>query len=139
MKEYIRAFEGDVEGNIGVVACKVVYLTGQLQEAGSMVFRGGEGHGYGRMDDPSDEKYVCGACLAIRNDVFDFVGKIDEEVFPSYYSDTDLCMKVRFKARKSVVYTPHAQAIHMESLTYGNKGRDLMAIAKCFARSGVES
>ena len=58
---------------------------------------------------------VTGACLMTRRDVFDEAGGFDES-FPLNYNDVDYCLRVR-KLGYRVVFTPHAQLMHHESVT----------------------
>ena len=58
---------------------------------------------------------VTGACLMTRAEVFREVGGFDE-AFPLNYNDVDYCLRVR-RAGYRVVYTPHAQLYHHESVT----------------------
>lgn len=113
----------------GAVGCKLVYPTGALQEAGSLVFAQGSCAGYGRGQSPAAPEYnyvrsvdYCSACcLLVRRDVFAAAGGFEAHTFPHYYEDSDLQMKIRYEQRLAVLYQPAAAVTHHE---YSSKGRD---------------
>lgn len=113
---------------IGVAGCKV-YEPGRvlLQHAGGYITypQALSGHyglnetDNGQHDQMRDADYVIGAAMAIRQDVIEAVGLLDEGYF-LYYDDVDYCRRVR-DAGYRVVYVPEAELVHMESSTT-NKG-----------------
>ena len=109
---------------IGIVGCKVFYAGGHLlQHAGGYITfpLGLPGHyglqeeDSGRYDEASDVEYVIGAAMAIRREVIDHIGLMDEGFF-LYYDDVDYCVRAR-QAGFRVVYAPAARIIHLESAT----------------------
>lgn len=136
-----------VLGNVGAVACKILFMDGKLQEAGSMAFHDGITSGYGRGSEPSHPMfnhrrlvdYGSGACLAVRRDVFKILKGFDEVTFPSYYEDTDFCMRMRYKLGYDVLYAPDAAVLHHESLSFGrSEANRIMALsAVSFSRKWV--
>ncbi len=112
--------------NTGIVGARLVYPTGELQEAGGIIFKDGSGWNYGRMGSAiasrvqfvSEADYVSGACLAIRSETFHSLGGFDTHYSPAYYEDTDLCFKVR-EAGLKVLYQPRSTIIHFEGISSG--------------------
>ncbi len=80
-------------------------------------------YGYGQPDDGKwdqqrDVEYVTGAAVAARREALEDLGGFDEEFFPAYFEETDLCWRAR-QAGQRVVYVPSAVGIHYESTTTG--------------------
>jgi GT2 family glycosyltransferase len=61
---------------------------------------------------------VTAACLLTRRQDYLDVGGMDEFRFPVNFNDVDYCLKLR-AAGKRVVFTPHAQLLHLESASRG--------------------
>lgn len=105
----------------GAVGAKVIFPDGQLQEAGSIIWRDGSCAGYGRGDHPfkpeysyvREVDYCSGVCLFLKKDVFMEAGMFDERYHPGYYEETDLCMKLRELGYR-IMYQPAAVVIHYE-------------------------
>jgi GT2 family glycosyltransferase len=103
------------------VASKIIFPTGLLQEAGSIIWRNGSCYGYGRGQLPNlpefnyrrEVDYGSAACLLVRHDKFVEVGGFDNRYAPAYYEDTDLCMKLR-QAGGKIIYDPNAIIVHHE-------------------------
>jgi GT2 family glycosyltransferase len=68
----------------------------------------------GQHDEAADVDYVTGASLAVRKDVLDRIGLLDERFYPAFYEDVDLCVRVRNAGRR-VVYVPKAVVVHDEA------------------------
>ena len=111
---------------IGVVGAKLLFPDGGLQHVGVTILDGKPGHPfysypaqhpgyYCRNVLPHNCAAVTGACLMTRAEVFREVGGFDEAL-PLNYNDVDYCLRVR-RAGYRVVYTPHAQLYHHESVT----------------------
>ncbi len=122
LSQLIEPMVADPE--IGVAGCKVYQPGGEvLQHAGGYItfpqaLSGHYGLGgvdYGQHDEIRDVDYVIGAAIAIRREVIDSVGLLDEGFF-LYYEDVDYCQRVR-AAGYRVTYIPNAQLVHMESST----------------------
>jgi len=115
--------------DVGMVGIKLLFLNGTIQHAGVILGMGGiAGHVY--LGAPRDAQgymmklqivqnvsAVSAACIMIRKSVFEEVGFLDPE-FSNSYNDIDLCLKVR-KAGYLIVWTPYAEAYHLESKTRG--------------------
>jgi GT2 family glycosyltransferase/2-polyprenyl-3-methyl-5-hydroxy-6-metoxy-1,4-benzoquinol methylase len=105
----------------GAVGCKLVWLNGQLQEAGSMIFKDGSALGYGRGDNPLKPEYnylreidfCSGACLLVRTDIFKRLEGFDERYIPAYYEDADLCIGIQNLGYK-IIYQPQVTIFHHE-------------------------
>ncbi|WCK56183.1 glycosyltransferase [Aneurinibacillus sp. Ricciae_BoGa-3] len=127
---------GEKNTDCGAVGAKLIFPDGKLQEAGCIIWNDGSCLGYGRGDHPNKPEYsferevdyCSGACLLVKRELFQLVGKFDERFLPAYYEDVDLCMKIREQGYK-VMFQPSAVVIHHE---YGsssqNMASQLMAI-----------
>ncbi|MBM3274790.1 MAG: glycosyltransferase, partial [Candidatus Sericytochromatia bacterium] len=141
---------GESQDRAGIVGAKLLYPDGTIQHAG-VVFTGrAEGkfivhgdhfdkdvfidllpyHLYRKM--PADAPYldkvrdfqvVTGACLAIRQELFQGIGGFDEG-YRNGFEDVDLCLKA-LKADWRVVYCPTAVVVHHESKSEGRHDHDL--------------
>jgi GT2 family glycosyltransferase len=61
---------------------------------------------------------VTAACLLTRRKDYLDLGGMDEFRFPINFNDVDYCLKLR-TAGKRIVFTPHAQLLHLESASRG--------------------
>lgn len=112
--------------DVGAVGARLVYPSGELQEAGGIVFADGSGWNYGRGEDkddprflyPRDVDYCSAAALLVKARAFWTVGGFDPLYAPAYYEDTDLCFSLR-KHGWRVVYQPQAVVVHFEGATAG--------------------
>ncbi len=106
----------------GAVGGKLRYPDGRLQHAGGyLLWPQGFGmhHGAGAADEgqfdtPQAVEFVTGALLAMRRDVFQKVGGLDEGFYPAYYEDVDWCFRIR-AAGYTIWYEPQAIGVHQES------------------------
>ncbi|MBI3957878.1 MAG: glycosyltransferase family 2 protein [Chloroflexi bacterium] len=111
------------EPGVGVAGSLALLADGAtIQHAGGLVewpLGVARHRGYGealgdRWRQPGDAAFVTGASLALRRDVLDRVGPLDEGFWPGYYEDVDFCWRVR-EAGYSVCYAPDSTLIHAES------------------------
>ncbi|HEX8679236.1 MAG TPA: glycosyltransferase family 2 protein, partial [Chthoniobacterales bacterium] len=113
---------------VGAVGARLLYPDDTIQHAGVVLGVGGiaqhafrgfpaESPGVNRqLQVTRNYSSVTGACLLTRRDVFDEVGRFDEERLPVTFNDVDLCLKMR-QAGYLIVYTPFAKLYHHESAT----------------------
>jgi GT2 family glycosyltransferase len=118
-----------LQPEVGAVGAKLYYPNGTIQHGGVIVGMGGVGAhvhtgaprecpGYfARLLITQNLSAVTGACLMMRREVFREIGGLDEQ-FRVAYNDVDLCMRIRDKGQL-IVWTPHAQLYHHESLSRG--------------------
>jgi GT2 family glycosyltransferase/glycosyltransferase involved in cell wall biosynthesis len=114
------------QSDIGSVGVKLYFGDDHLQHVGVQMQDGLPVHLYHRhlRDNPGyfgsnlvvrNCAAVTGACFMTRRDVFQEAGGFDE-AFVLTHSDIDYCLKVR-AAGKRIVFTPHAELYHFESLS----------------------
>lgn len=114
---------------VGAVGARLYYEDGTVQHAGVVLGIGGvAGHAFVGFehDDPGymtrsvliqDYSAVTAACMMMRRDVFEQVGRFDEG-YAVAFNDVDLCMKIR-EAGYLIVYDPYAELNHYESKSRG--------------------
>jgi GT2 family glycosyltransferase len=82
----------------------------------------------GAPDSPRQVDWVSGACLAIRRDVVDKIGHLDERFF-MYFEDADLCRRTR-EAGWSVCYLPQIEVLHLTGVSSRSKRRAIWRLHK---------
>ncbi len=110
----------------GMTGAKMYFPGGRLiQHAGGIVHPNGMTNHYGageedhgQCDEVREVAYVTGAALAMRRDVMKEIGGFDEDFFPAYYEEVDLCLRARRRGYR-VMYIPDAVLIHHESVSVG--------------------
>jgi len=119
----LSAFDDET---VGIAGCKILYPDGRtLQHAGGyfewpsgLSFHyGGNEEDQGQYDTVREVGYVTGAAMGIRRAVLETVGWLDEDFFPGYFEDTDLCYRARAAGYK-VLYIPSAVLVHHESASF---------------------
>jgi len=121
--------------DVGAVGCKLYFSNRTIQHAGVVLgVKGTAAHIYygasnksagymGKLHVVQNLSAVTAACMMVRKQVFEETGFFDPE-FHGSYNDVDLCLKIR-KAGYLVVWTPYAEAYHLESRSRGyNLTRD---------------
>jgi GT2 family glycosyltransferase len=115
--------------DVGVVGVKLYFLNRSVQHAGVVLGLGGvAGHIYlgmpyyetgytAKLHIVQNMSAVTAACMMIKKSVFEEVGRFAPE-FCDSYNDIDLCLKIR-KAGYLIVWTPYAEAFHLESKSRG--------------------
>ncbi len=119
-----------VNESTGAVGGKLFYPDNTIQHAGIVVGidgYAGHGHkhfachsqGYGnRLNLVHNVSAVTGAFMMVRRSLFEAVGGFDAETFPVACNDVDFCLRL-MDAGYWNVFTPHAQAYHLESASRG--------------------
>jgi len=115
--------------DVGAVGAKLYYPNGSVQHAGLILGLGGlashvfqsvqhDTIGYiGKLQIVQNLSIVTAACMMIKRKIFYEVGPFAPE-FPNSFNDVDLCLKIR-KAGYLIVWTPYAEAYHLESKSRG--------------------
>lgn len=110
--------------SIGVTGARIYYPgTRTLQHAGAGVYPNGMTHHYGAGEEDTgqheqmrDVDYVTGAGFAVRRTLLERIGGFDEDYFPAYFEEVDLCARIR-RLGFRVVYVPQAILYHHESVS----------------------
>jgi glycosyltransferase involved in cell wall biosynthesis len=113
---------------VGAVGAKLLFPNGTIQHSGVVLgvtgfaahpFWGLPAHAahtpFGHPDWARNYLAVTSACVMMRRDVFEKVGKFDEQ-FQVCGSDVDICLRLGDLGLRTV-YTPHAELLHHESVT----------------------
>lgn len=145
-KDWLREMVGQLlQPGVDVVGAKLLYPDGKIQHAGDLVGVGGiANHAHAWLDRGAPgycqraivaQEYsaVTGACLLTRRQRYLDLGGLDECHLPVAFNDVDYCLRVR-EAGGHVVWTPHAQLIHHESVS---RGKDVSAEQQRRARREV--
>jgi len=111
---------------VGVVGSKLIYPSGELQEAGGILWEDASGWNWGKGQDAShplynfvrDVDFVSGASLMIPTILWRQIGGFNEGLEKAYYEDADLCFKVRSLGYR-VLYQPESEVVHIEGLSSG--------------------
>lgn len=113
---------------VGIVGAKLLFPDNTIQHAGVIlgpfsgsihIFKRLPGQQPGYFDLPDvvrNYSAVTFACALIDREVFTRIGGLDEERLPIAFNDTDFCLRAR-EAGFEVIYTPHAELYHHESVT----------------------
>ena len=112
--------------NVGLVGSKLLYPTGELQDAGGIVWGSGNPWNYGNRQNPNEPRfcyarqadYLSGAALLAPAEVWREVGGLSAYLEPMYFEDTDLAFKVR-AAGYQTWFVPTSVVYHFEGMTSG--------------------
>lgn len=114
---------------VGLVGCKILFPDGKtIQHAGGyLLWPIAEGKHYGigerdkgQYDESREVEYVTGAALAMRRATYARIGGFDEQFFPGYYEDTDLCLRARHAGFK-ILYWPPALVHHHQGGSFEHR------------------
>jgi GT2 family glycosyltransferase len=126
---------------VGAVGAKLLYPDGRIQHAGVVLgvgnpwgpgvamhshqFYSSDSPGYaGTVMTTANYSAVTAACMLLRRSLFEELGGFDEENLPIQFNDVDLCLRIREQGYY-VVYTPHAELYHHESVSRRHWSGDL--------------
>ncbi len=127
LTEMVRWIE---QPGIGVVGAKLLYDDDSIQHAGVVLGLGGlAGHGHHRLPRDAYGYFsrltvahevgaVTGACLLTRRSTWERAEGLDEELAVAF-NDIDYCLRVRHELGERIIWTPHAELYHHESLSRG--------------------
>jgi len=123
-----------LQPKVGVVGAKLYFPDGRVQHAGDLVGVGGvanHAHAFLGREEPGycnramvvqELSAVTAACMLVWRHLYQELGGLDEQHLAVAFNDVDLCLRVR-EAGYRVVWTPHAELYHHESVS---RGKDLM-------------
>ncbi|RIK09017.1 MAG: hypothetical protein DCC49_07765 [Acidobacteria bacterium] len=106
----------------GAVGSLVFNPDSTIQEAGAIVWSDGVTSSIDSGRDIESAQYYflrdadyCSACsILVRHSTWHLVGGMDEEYFPGYYEDVDLCFKIQ-QAGQRVIFDPGSALMHFRS------------------------
>lgn len=121
-----------VQPKVGAVGARLWFMDGTLQHGGVILGLGASrvaGHAhyrcpkgnfgyFGRASLTQSMSAVSAACLAIRKQVYEEVGGLDEANLQVAFNDVDFCLRVREAGYRNV-WTAFAEMFHRESATRG--------------------
>ncbi len=120
--------------DVGAVGPKLLYSDKTIQHAGLVLGLGwpdGVAGHYGlraARDDPGPfgslallrtVSAVTGACLAVRRELYQAVGGLDERNLTVAFNDVDFCLRLQEKGYRNL-WTPFAELYHLESISRGD-------------------
>ena len=112
----------DADPGAGAVSSCVLFPDGQVQEAGSIIWRDGSTMPIGRGE-PGDSlgwhfvrkvDYGSACSLLVRRATWEKVAGMDTGYHPAYYEDVDLCLAIRAQGQH-VLFEPRSRVRHHES------------------------
>lgn len=132
----------DAHSGVDAVGSRILHPDGSLQEAGSVVWRDGSTVGVGRglpagsrrYDYLREVDYVSACSLLVRRSTFERLGGFDEQYFPGYLEDVDLCLAIRAQ-RGRVLYQPRSVVFHHESQSAADAKTFLILRGRSILRS----
>lgn len=119
-----------IRPEVGAVGAKLYYSDNTIQHGGVILGIGGvadhayrdekrEYPGYGhRLLLTQSLSCVTAACMAVKRDVFNEIGGLNEKDLTVAYNDVDLCIRIR-QAGYKIIWTPQAELYHLESWSRG--------------------
>ncbi|MDC1427931.1 glycosyltransferase [Rhodospirillaceae bacterium] len=119
-----------VRPEIGAVGSRLYYSDDHVQHDGIVIGIGGvAGYANPRMDRVGVGEFggsrllrnysaVTAAALAVRKEVFEEVGGLDEENLAVAFNDVDFCLRLQQAGYRNL-YTPYAELYHHESISRG--------------------
>jgi GT2 family glycosyltransferase len=116
----------DLFPSAGIVGSMLLNRDFSVQEAGSFIFRNGDGYNFGKnfminsfnVNFIRKVSYSSAASILVDAKLYKSVGGFDKDFFPAYYEDVDLAFKF-LKLNKYVYCNPSSLVIHFGSVTMG--------------------
>ena len=118
--------------DIGCVGAKLYYSNGLIQHGGVIIGIGqvaGHAHKYFPRESPGyvdrlqyaqQMTAVTAACLAVRREVYNKVGGLNEKDLTIAFNDVDFCLRVHARGYRNI-FTPYAELYHHESISRGQE------------------
>lgn len=125
----------DLRPEAGAVSSMVLYPDGKLQGVGAILWKEGMtsqawGTGEAIPEDFTTTRpvdYAGTSSILVRADTWDIMGGLDEQLYPAYFVDVDLCMTVR-KHGQIVLCDPRARVFHHRGSSSSLSFRSFMAM-----------
>ena len=121
-----------IQSEVGAVGARLWYPDKTLQHGGVIVGLGGvAGHAFTHLRRGRDGYFsrallqqnvsaVTGACLAVRKELFEKMGGMNEVNLPVSFNDIDFCLRLGGAGYRNV-WTPYANLVHHESASRGHQ------------------
>ena len=112
----------------GLVGSKLIYPSGEIQEAGGVIWSDASALNYGHGDPYNhcghcsfirEADYISGASILVRGKLWREMGGFDQRYKTAYCEDCDLAMEVRAHGLR-VLYQPASTVIHFEHQSYAD-------------------
>ena len=116
----------EADEKAGLVGSKLIYPSGEIQEAGGVIWNDASALNYGHGDPYNhcghcsfirEADYISGASILIRGSLWREMGGFDQRYKTAYCEDCDLAMEVRAHGLR-VLYQPESTIIHFEHQSY---------------------
>lgn len=112
--------------NVGLAGSKLLYPTGELQDAGGIIWGTGNPWNYGNRQNAMAPKYsyarqadyLSGAAMMVPATLWRELGGLSSYLEPMYFEDTDFAFKVR-EAGYKTWFVPSSVVYHFEGMTSG--------------------
>ena len=118
--------------DVGCVGAKLYYSNGTIQHGGVIIGIGqvaghahkyfpGESPGYvDRLQYTQQVTAVTAACLAVRRNIYNKVGGLNEQDLTIAFNDVDFCLRVHARGFRNI-FAPRAELYHHESISRGSE------------------
>ena len=112
----------------GLIGSKLIYPSGEIQEAGGVIWNDASALNYGHGDPYNhcghcsfirEADYISGASILVRGSLWREMGGFDQRYKTAYCEDCDLAMEVRAHGLR-VLYQPASTIIHFEHQSYAD-------------------
>jgi GT2 family glycosyltransferase len=118
----------DAHPQAGAIGSRILNPDGRVQNAGSILWRNAltspiDASGAGASDQVAPVDYCGTASMLVRASAWDAVGGFDEDIYPAYYVDVDLCVSLR-QIGAAVLCQPKSQIHHHRNASTRSRFRD---------------